>query len=91
MVMKGLTWASLKNNYSLLPLFGVVILGGTLAAGHALRSLMFSTDVKINRRNTDRPWESALNDDGTYKPQKYVRMHDYKKLKRSEFEPQLDN
>ncbi|CAF0901017.1 unnamed protein product [Didymodactylos carnosus] len=91
MVMKGLSWATLKANYSLVPLFGVVVLGGALAAGHAVRSLMYSTDVKVNRRNPERSWDAALNDDGTYKPQKYVRMHDYKKLKRSEWEPELNN
>jgi hypothetical protein len=52
--------------------------------------LAFSSDVKVNRRNYDRPWETQVNDDGSFKPAKYLHIHDYRKLKRSEYEPQLD-
>ena len=63
--LKGLSWQSLRANYSLIPLFSVVTLGVVMAAGHSLRCLMFSNDVKCNRSNPDRPWEVQVNDDGT--------------------------
>lgn len=89
-MMKGLTWQSLKANYSLLPLFTIVTIGVAMAAGHSIRSLVYSTDVKVNRRNPDRPWESQMNDDGTFKHAKYLKLHDYRKLKKSEYEPEID-
>lgn len=88
--MKGLSWQSLKANYSLVPLFSVVTLGVLMAAGQSLRSLIVSTDVKVNRGNEDRPWEAQLNSDGTFKHTKYVRLNDYTKMKKSEYEPELD-
>ena len=88
--MKGLTWQSLKANYSLVPLFSIVTLGMVMAAGHAFRCLAFSTDVKINRRNPDRPWDSHVNDDGSFRHAKYVRINDYNKLKKSEYEIELN-
>jgi hypothetical protein len=87
--MKGLTWQSLKANYSLLPLFSVVALGMFMAGGHAFRSLAFSNDVKVNRRNPEHPWESTVKDDGTYKHSKYVRLNDYDKLKKNDYQPEL--
>lgn len=89
-MLKGLTWQSLKANYSLIPLFSIVTVGMAMAAGHAFRCLAFSTDVKVNRRNPDRPWEFAVNDDGSFKPAKYVHINDYRKLKKNVYEPELD-
>ncbi|CAF0937286.1 unnamed protein product [Rotaria sp. Silwood1] len=89
-MLKGLTWQTLRANYSLIPLFSVVTLGVVMAAGHSFRSLAFSTDVKVNRGNQDRPWEVQVNDDGTFKHAKYVKLHDYRKLKKSEYEPKLN-
>ena len=89
--MKGLTWQSLKANYSLLPLFSVVTLGMVMAAGHAFRCLAYSTDVKVNRRSADHPWEAAVGDDGRFKHAKYVKLNDYGKIKKNEYEPELDS
>ncbi len=89
-MLKGLTWQSLKANYSLIPLFSVVTLGMAMAFGHAYRCLAFSPEVKVNRRNQDRPWDAQVNDDGTFKSAKYLHIHDYRKLKKSEYEPELD-
>lgn len=89
-MLKGLTWQSLRTNYSLIPLFSVVTLGLVLAAGQSIHCLIWSPDIKGNRRNTDRPWDSKVNDDGTFKHSKYVKIHDYNKLRRSEYEPDLD-
>jgi hypothetical protein len=89
-MLKGLTWQSLRANYSLIPLFSVVTLGMVMAAGHAFRCLAFSSDVKVNRRNPDRPWEIQVKPDGTFKSAKYLHIHDYGKLKKSEYEPELD-
>ena len=89
--MKGLSWQSLKANYSLLPLFSVVTLGLVMAAGHAFRSLAYSTDVKVNRRDPNHPWEYQVNDDGSFKHAKYVKLHDYTKMKKSAYEPELDD
>ncbi len=89
-MLKGLTWQSLKANYSLIPLFSVVTLGIAMAVGHAFRCLAFSSDVKLNRRNSERPWEIQVNADGSFKHAKYLKMHDYRKLKKSEYEPELD-
>jgi hypothetical protein len=88
--MKGLSWQSLKANYSLIPLFGIVTLGMCMAAGHAYHCLARSTDVKVNRRNLDRPWEPFVNDDGSFKHSKYVRLHDYRQLKKNVYEPELE-
>lgn len=88
--LKGLSWQSLRANYSLIPLFSVVTLGVVMAAGHSLRSLMFSTDVKVNRSNPDRPWETQVNDDGTFKHAKYLKIHDYRKLRKNQYEPELE-
>jgi len=79
-MLKGLTWQSLKANYSLIPLFSIVTIGMAMAAGHAFRCLAFSSDVKVNRRNPDRPWEIKVNTDGSFKPAKYLHIHDYGKL-----------
>lgn len=84
------TWQSLKANYSLVPLFSIVVVGMAMAAGHAFRSLAFSPDVKVNRRNPERPWESKVNPDGSFQHAKYVKIHDYRKLKKNEYEPELD-
>ncbi|CAF1405287.1 unnamed protein product [Adineta steineri] len=89
-VLKGLTWQSLKANYSLIPLFSIVTIGMAMAFGHAFRSLAFATDVKCNRRNPDHPWEAQVNDDGSFKHAKYLKIHDYRKLKKSEYEPELN-
>ena len=89
-MIKGLTWQSLRANYSLIPLFSVVTLGMVMAGGHAYRCLAYSTDVKVNRRNQERPWETQVKDDGSFKHAKYLRIHDYSKLKKSEYEPELD-
>lgn len=89
--MKGLSWQSLRANYSLIPLFSVVAFGMALAGGHAFRCLAFSNDVKVNRRNNENPWNSAIADDGTFNHAKYFKINDYKKIKRNEYEPQLDN
>lgn len=89
-VLKGLTWQSLKANYSLIPLFSIVTVGMVMAAGHAFRCLAFSNDVKVNRGSLDQPWESSVNRDGTFKHAKYVRINDYRKLKKSEYEPELE-
>jgi hypothetical protein len=89
-MLKGLTWQSLKANYSLIPLFSVVTLGMGMAFGHAFRCLAYAPDVKVNRRNADRPWEIQVNDNGTFKSAKYLHIHDYGKLKKSEYEPELD-
>ncbi len=89
-MLKGLTWQTLKANYSLIPLFTIVTVGMVMAAGHAFRSLAFTPDVKVNRANPDRPWEKFVNDDGSFKHAKYVRIHDYRKLKKNEYEPELD-
>ena len=88
--MKGLSWQSLKSNYSLIPLFSVVTLGMVMAAGQSLRSLMVSTDVKVNRGSEDRPWDAQLNRDGSFKHVKYVQLNDYSKIKKSEYEPDLE-
>ena len=88
--MKGLTWQSLRANYSLIPLFSVVTLGMVMAAGHAFRSLAYSADVKVNRRNLDRPWDAQVNSDGSFKSAKYLHLHDYRKLKKSEYEPEIE-
>lgn len=88
--MKGLTWQTLKANYSLVPLFSIVTLGMAMAFGHAFRCLAFTTDVKVNRRNPERPWEFTVNDDGSFKHNKYVQINDYRNLKKSEYEPNLD-
>ncbi|CAF2703363.1 unnamed protein product [Rotaria sp. Silwood2] len=88
-MLKGLTWATLRANYSLIPLFSVVALGVVMAAGQSFRSLYGSPDVKVNRGNPDRPWEVQVKDDGTFKHTKYVRLHDYGKMKKSEYEPEL--
>ena len=88
--MKGLTWQTLKANYSLIPLFSVVSLGVLLAAGHSFRCLAFSSDVKVNRSNPDRPWETQVNNDGSFNNAKYFKFHDYRKMKKSEYEPELD-
>ncbi|CAF1120076.1 unnamed protein product [Rotaria sp. Silwood1] len=90
-MLKGLTWQTLRANYSLIPLFSVVTLGVVMAAGHSFRSLYWSPDVKVNRGNPDRPWETQVNHDGTFKHAKYVKLHDYRKLKKSEYEPELDD
>ncbi|CAF1597176.1 unnamed protein product [Adineta ricciae] len=89
-ILKGLSWQSLKANYSLIPLFSIVTIGMAMAAGHAFRSLAFSTDVKVNRRNPERPWETQVNDDGSFKHAKYLKLNDYRQLKKSEYEPELD-
>jgi hypothetical protein len=89
-MLKGLTWQSLKANYSLIPLFSIVTIGMVMAGGHAFRCLAFSSDVKVNRRNPERPWEAQVNDDGTFKRAKYLHIHDYRKLRKSEYEPELD-
>ena len=88
-MLKGLTWQSLKANYSLIPLFSIVTVGMVMAFGHAFRCLAFSPDVKVNRRNPERPWEFTVNDDGSFKHAKYVQINDYRKLKKSEYEPEL--
>ena len=88
-MLKGLSWHTLKSNYSLVPLFSVVALGLVMAAGHSVRSLVYSSDVKCNRRSEDRPWETQVNDDGSFNHAKYVKLNDYTKLKRSEYEPEL--
>ena len=88
--MKGLTWQSLRANYSLIPLFSVVTLGMAMAFGHAYRCLALSPDVKVNRRNHDRPWDSQVKENGSFKSAKYLHIHDYGKLKKSEYEPELD-
>ena len=89
-MLKGLTWQTLKANYSLVPLFSVVALGMVLATGHAFRCLAFSSDVKVNRSNYDRPWISQVKDDGTFRHAKYFKLHDYGQLKKDEYEPELD-
>jgi hypothetical protein len=61
-----------------------------MAGGHAFCCLAFSPDVKVNRRDPDRPWEPFINNDGSFKHSKYLKIHDYRKLKKSEFEPELD-
>ena len=89
-MLKGLTWQSLKANYSLIPLFSIVTVGMVMAFGHAFRCLAFAPDVKVNRRNPDRSWETQVNNDGSFKHSKYLRIHDYRKLKKSEYEVELD-
>lgn len=89
-MMKGLTWQTLRANYSLIPLFSVVALGVVMAAGHSFRCLAFSTDVKVNRGSDADPWEGHVNRDGTFKHSKYVRLNDYGSLKKSEYEPELN-
>jgi hypothetical protein len=89
-MLKGLTWQTLKANYSLIPLFSIVTVGMIMAFGHAARCLAFSSDVKVNRRNKDHPWDAQITGDGTFKRAKYLHIHDYRKLKRSEYEPELD-
>ncbi|CAF3880224.1 unnamed protein product [Rotaria magnacalcarata] len=88
-MLKGLTWQTLKSNYSLVPLFSVVALGLVMAAGHSIRSLVYSSDVKCNRRSQDRPWETQVNDDGSFNHAKYLKLNDYTKMKKSEYEPEL--
>lgn len=88
-MLKGLTWQSLKANYSLIPLFSIVTIGMVMAAGHAFRSLAFATDVKVNRGNPERPWEAQVNNDGSFKHSKYLKINDYRKLKKSDYEPEL--
>ena len=61
-----------------------------MAAGHAFRCLAYSTDVKVNRRDPNHPWDYQVNDDGTFKHAKYVRLHDYRKLKKNVYEPELE-
>ena len=65
-------------------------LGMGMAAGHAVRCLAFSTDVKVNRRSLERPWDFTVNDDGSFKHNKYVKIHDYRQLKKSDYEPALE-
>jgi len=89
-MLKGLTWQSLKANYSLIPLFSIVTVGMFMAFGHAFRCLAFSPDVTVNRRNPERPWITQVNNDGSFKHAKYLQIHDYRKLKKSEYEPELD-
>lgn len=89
-ILKGLSWQSLRANYSLIPLFSVVTLGVVMAVGQSFRSLAFSTDVKVNRRNPERPWEAQVNADGSFKHTKYLQINDYRQLKKSEYEPELD-
>ena len=88
--MKGLSWQSLKANYSLIPLFTVVSIGMAMAAVQSFRSLAYSTDVKVNRRNPERPWESAVNSDGSYRHHKIIKINDYSKLKKNDYEPELN-
>ena len=88
--MKGLTWQSLRANYSLIPLFSVVTLGMAMAAGHAVRCLAYSPDVKVNRRSLENPWDFTVNDDGSFKHAKYVKINDYRQLKKSDYEPALE-
>ncbi|CAF1416256.1 unnamed protein product [Rotaria magnacalcarata] len=89
-MLKGLTWQTLRANYSLVPLFSVVTLGLAMGIGHSIRTLTFSTDVKVNRRKDERPWDDQLNSDGTFKHAKYIKLHDYNQLKKSTYEPELD-
>jgi hypothetical protein len=89
-MLKGLTWQSLKANYSLIPLFSIVTVGMAMAAGHAFRCLAWGPDVKCNRRSPERPWDATVNHDGSFKHAKYVKLHDYRKLKKSEYEVELD-
>ncbi|CAM4879904.1 unnamed protein product [Rotaria socialis] len=65
-------------------------LGVVMAAGHSVRSLIYSSDVKCNRRNQDRPWETQVNDDGSFNRAKYLHLNDYTKMKKSEYEPDLE-
>ncbi|CAF2048989.1 unnamed protein product [Rotaria magnacalcarata] len=64
-------------------------LGLVMAAGHSIRSLVYSSDVKCNRRSQDRPWETQVNDDGSFNHAKYLKLNDYTKMKKSEYEPEL--
>ncbi|CAF0912047.1 unnamed protein product [Adineta steineri] len=89
--MKGLSWQSLKANYSLIPLFSIVTIGLVMAGGHAIRSLVYSSDVKVNRRNSDHPWDAKVNSDGSFQHSKYFKIHDYRNIRKSEYEPNLDN
>ncbi|CAF3179953.1 unnamed protein product [Rotaria socialis] len=89
-MLKGLTWQTLRANYSLVPLFSVVTLGLAMGIGHSIRTLTFSTDVTVNRRKDERPWDDQLNNDGTFKHAKYIKLHDYRQLKKNPYEPKLD-
>lgn len=76
MVMKGMTWKSLKANPSLIPLFFFVGAGSVMAGLYVIRLATRHPEVSWSRSNNGRPWEEYKNKQYKF----YSEAIDYKKL-----------
>ncbi|GBL86892.1 Cytochrome c oxidase subunit NDUFA4 [Araneus ventricosus] len=78
-MMKGLTFASLKKHYSLIPLFFFLGGGMVLSVGYLARLAFKNPEVGWRRKSNPEPWQE-------YSDKRYKLLHikeepDYAKLK----------
>ena len=61
MVMAGMTWASLKKNPALIPLYVCTAVGMAWSAFYTLRLATKNPDVTWSRKNNPEPWQEYRN------------------------------
>ncbi|XP_076766050.1 NADH dehydrogenase (ubiquinone) MLRQ subunit [Xylocopa sonorina] len=76
--MAGLTWASLKKNSMLLPLFFCIGLGAIGASGYMLRLALRSPDVTWSPKKNPEPWNDYKD-----KEYKFISIQDKSKFSAS--------
>ena len=79
----------LKTNHYLIPIVFLSFLGVGMGVFEAVRTLIKSPDVIIDRRKDPQPWNKLETDDGKYVQYKYVSTLDYKDLAKSDEKPRI--
>ncbi|KFM77454.1 NADH dehydrogenase [ubiquinone] 1 alpha subcomplex subunit 4, partial [Stegodyphus mimosarum] len=78
-MMKGLTLASLKKHYSLIPLFVIVGGGMVLSVAYLARLAFKNPEVSWRRKTNPEPWQEYA--DKRYKLYQVNKDTDYSKYK----------
>jgi hypothetical protein len=78
-----------KNNYSLIPMVFIGVVGFGLATAASVRTLMSSPDITINKKKHELPFEKLLRPDGSSVQYKLYTTIDYNKLKMDPEKPKI--
>ncbi len=89
-LLPGLTFVDLKNNYSLIPLLGITIVGVSMGVFSLVRWFICNPEVQPKPSDRKSISKDNLEMSHGYHHPKLIQLHDYTKIQLDPYRPKLD-